>query len=136
MNNATIEIMLGWLLFGIRVSPNNQFCQRLISDAVFRARALERVSDAEVRACFEHLEDVLLRQRGQSLERRLRYSLAFPDIRLATGISPTALERPPKSLNSDRARANRPTAATPRGWAPCPTVRGVQRLHQPQRRKR
>jgi len=88
-----VLFMLYRLLIAKRFPPNYRFCQRFIGDAAFRARVLEGVRDADVRAYFAHLDDVLPRQTGEALLRRIQYSLSFPEIRLSTGIPPAALDR-------------------------------------------
>lgn len=87
--------MLYRLLIAKRYPPNFRYCQRLFSDAAFRARQLEGVGDRDLRGFYgrPNLSDVLANQTAEAALRRIRYGRAFPEIDLATGIPPVALDR-------------------------------------------
>ena len=60
----------------------NEFYQRLLTDAAFRARVLDGVAD-DVRAYVAHLDEIVPRQTVEALLRRIHDDLSFPEARLS-----------------------------------------------------
>lgn len=85
--------MLNRALVDLRFPPNYAFTARFFGDETYRGRILERVSDADVRAYFANFDHTMPRQTREALLRRIQADLAFPQVRLATGIPPASLDK-------------------------------------------
>jgi len=84
--------MLHRLLVTCRFPLNYRFVERLFFEAAYRARILERVADADIRAYFSSVESLVAPQTLRALLWRVQKDLSFPEIRLSEGLPPAALD--------------------------------------------
>ncbi|KAA0255509.1 MAG: hypothetical protein EDX89_05460 [Acidobacteria bacterium] len=88
-----LRFMLDRVLTALRFPRNYRLTCRFLTEPAFRSRLVSRVPDRDVRAFFEDLEARISRQTIAALLRRVQLELSFPEVKLALGIPPAALER-------------------------------------------